>query len=105
MGERFSVAVVTDWQGVAGPAICNALVQAGFSVFINGPQEVLFHIHPSVSIRLNSPIFISADSDEEDLHTCIPHHHPLLEIHALVLAAHNGLTLMQGYELMDIVTS
>ncbi len=44
MSDRFSVAVVTEWTGTAGPAICNALVQAGFSVFINGPQEVLFNI-------------------------------------------------------------
>ncbi|MBQ7503372.1 SDR family oxidoreductase [bacterium] len=47
MGERFSVAVVTDWQGTAGPAICNALIQAGFSVFINGPQDILFNLAPS----------------------------------------------------------
>ena len=33
------------------------------------------------------------------------HHHPLLEVHALVLAAYNGLTLMHGYEFMDIVSA
>lgn len=44
MSERFSVALVTDWNGTAGPAICNALIQSGFSVFINGPQDILFHL-------------------------------------------------------------
>jgi 3-oxoacyl-[acyl-carrier protein] reductase len=65
VGERFSVAVVTDWQGVAGPAICNALVQAGFSVFINGPQEVLFHIHPSDSVgKILAQPFDTTDEKE-----------------------------------------
>ena len=33
------VALVTDWRGLAGPAICLALARSGFSLLINGPED------------------------------------------------------------------
>lgn len=40
----FPVAVITDWRGLAGPAICMQLARAGFSLFINGPEEEIFEL-------------------------------------------------------------
>lgn len=75
MGERFSVAVVTDWNGTAGPSICNALIQAGFSVFINGPQDVLFSLPPSSNAmgKVLAQPFDSADekSVQETFKQCV----------------------------------
>lgn len=76
MGERFSVAVVTDWQGTAGPAICNALIQAGFSVLINGPQDVLFNIPPSDAMGkvLAQPFDTTNEQEvQETFLTCANH--------------------------------
>jgi len=38
------VAMVTDWRGTAGPAICFALAQAGFALLINGPEDEIFEL-------------------------------------------------------------
>lgn len=77
MSERFSVAVVSDWSGTAGPAICTALIQAGFSVLINGPQDVLFNIPPSSDAMgkvLAQPFDTSNEQEvQETFMTCANH--------------------------------
>lgn len=40
----FPVALVTDWKGLAGPAVCMNLAQAGFSLIINGPEDEVFEL-------------------------------------------------------------
>ena len=40
----FPVAVISDWRGLAGPAICLQLARAGFSLFVNGPEEEVFEL-------------------------------------------------------------
>ena len=44
MTNGHPVALVTDWRGTAGPAICFALAQAGFSLLINGPEDEIFQL-------------------------------------------------------------
>jgi len=43
MGE-FPVALVTDYRGLAGPAICLSLAHSGFSLLINGPEDEVFEL-------------------------------------------------------------
>lgn len=44
MTNGHPVAMVTDWRGTAGPAICFALAQAGFALLINGPEDEIFEL-------------------------------------------------------------
>lgn len=38
------VALISDWNGIAGPNICHALASCEFSLMINGPQDEIFEI-------------------------------------------------------------
>jgi 3-oxoacyl-[acyl-carrier protein] reductase len=40
--SEFPVALVSDWNGLAGQAIALNLARAGFSLLVNGPQEEVF---------------------------------------------------------------
>lgn len=40
--DEFPVALLTDWGGLAGPAIGLHLARAGFSLMINGPEDEVF---------------------------------------------------------------
>ncbi|MEW6280092.1 MAG: SDR family oxidoreductase [Candidatus Eremiobacterota bacterium] len=44
MSEAIPVAVVSDWRGTAGAAICLALARSGFSLIINGPEDEIFQL-------------------------------------------------------------
>lgn len=44
MTNGHPVALVTDWRGTAGPAICFALAQAGFALLINGPEDEILEL-------------------------------------------------------------
>lgn len=44
MTNGHPVAMVTDWRGTAGPAICFALAQAGFALLINGPEDEIIEL-------------------------------------------------------------
>jgi 3-oxoacyl-[acyl-carrier protein] reductase len=37
--DDYPVALLTDWRGLAGPAICYYLARAGYSLLVNGPAE------------------------------------------------------------------
>lgn len=38
------VALVSDWNGIAGPEICHALASCEFSLLINGPQDEILEL-------------------------------------------------------------
>lgn len=40
----FPVALVSDWNGIAGPEICHALASCEFSLLINGPQDEIMEL-------------------------------------------------------------
>jgi 3-oxoacyl-[acyl-carrier protein] reductase len=40
----FPVALVSDWNGIAGPEICHALATCEFSLLINGPQDEILEL-------------------------------------------------------------
>ena len=40
--EDFPVALISDWRGLAGPAIGLHLARAGYSLMINGPEDEVF---------------------------------------------------------------
>lgn len=42
--SEFPVALVSDWNGLAGQAIALHLARSGFSLLINGPEEDIFSI-------------------------------------------------------------
>lgn len=40
----FPVALISDWNGIAGPEICHALASCDFSLLINGPQDEIMEL-------------------------------------------------------------
>lgn len=38
------VALISDWNGIAGPEICHALASCEFSLLINGPQDEILEL-------------------------------------------------------------
>lgn len=49
----FPVALVSDWNGIAGPEICHALASCEFSLLINGPQdEIMELLHEDFSGKI-----------------------------------------------------
>lgn len=40
----FPVALISDWNGIAGPEICHALANCEFSLLINGPQDEILEL-------------------------------------------------------------
>ena len=40
----FPVALISDWNGIAGPEICHALAGCEFSLLINGPQDEIMEL-------------------------------------------------------------
>lgn len=38
------VALISDYRGLAGPAICTALAHCDYSLLINGPEDEIFHL-------------------------------------------------------------
>lgn len=40
----FPVALISDWEGIAGREICHALASCEFSLIVNGPQEEIFEL-------------------------------------------------------------
>lgn len=40
----YPVALVSDWNGIAGPEICHALASCEFSLLINGPQDEIMEL-------------------------------------------------------------
>jgi NAD(P)-dependent dehydrogenase (short-subunit alcohol dehydrogenase family) len=40
----FPVALISDWEGIAGREICHALAGCEFSLIVNGPQEEVFDL-------------------------------------------------------------
>ena len=60
----FPVALITDWRGLAGPAICLQLARAGFSLFINGPEEEIFELQSQdVDGKILALPFDASDED------------------------------------------
>jgi len=43
-GVDFPVALITDWNGIAGREICHALASCEFSLIVNGAQEDIFEL-------------------------------------------------------------
>lgn len=49
----YPVALVSDWNGIAGPEICHALATCEFSLLINGPQdEIMELLHEDFSGKI-----------------------------------------------------
>lgn len=59
-------------QDIAGTPLSALLYSSVFGISQRLPQ-----LHVGVRRDNSVPILIPSDSDEEYLHTCIPHHHPL----------------------------
>jgi 3-oxoacyl-[acyl-carrier protein] reductase len=63
--SEFPVAVITDWHGLAGPAICLQLARAGFSLFVNGPEDEVFELQ-SQDVGDGKILAMPFDPDQED---------------------------------------
>ena len=68
-------------------------------VKLEGPDE----LHVRVGGDEHVPRGIPPNPYEDELYVCLPHHRPLLEVQAPVLAALRGLAPVQGNEFVHVV--
>ncbi len=62
--NEFPVALLADWRGLAGPAICFYLARAGYSLLVNGPaDEVLSLKTPEVPGEILATPFYPTNED------------------------------------------
>lgn len=57
------VALVADWNGLAGQAICLQLARSGFNLLVNGPQEDVFFLQSEADSHILAYLFEARQED------------------------------------------